>query len=62
MATVGPMATVCSRCGTEGGEVELPPGWSLSTEERGVVRLCAACTRAHVRDIEAKLDETWWSP
>jgi hypothetical protein len=56
------MATVCSRCGTEGGEVELPPGWSLSTEERGVVRLCAACTRAHVRDIEAKLDETWWSP
>jgi hypothetical protein len=38
----------------------LPPGWSLETNERGVGRLCLRCTREHVRDIEAKLDEMWW--
>ncbi len=56
------MAAVCSRCGEDGGGGELPPGWSLSTGDRGVVHLCATCTREHVRDIEAKLDEAWWSP
>ena len=24
--------------------------------------LCGRCTRRHVRDIESKLDETWWTP
>jgi hypothetical protein len=59
-----PVASTCARCGTtsdEGGEDGLPAGWSLSTSRRGVDRLCAACTREHVRDIEAKLDEDWWS-
>jgi hypothetical protein len=36
-------------------------GWSLESTARGVRRLCDACTREHVRDIEAKLDEEWWS-
>jgi hypothetical protein len=58
------MGSTCSRCGTtsdDDSEGEgLPPGWSLSTSRRGVDRLCAACTREHVRDIEAKLDEDWW--
>ena len=54
---------MCSRCGAAGDGSDLPSGWSLSNEEPGVVlRLCAECTRAHVRDIEAKLDETWWGP
>jgi hypothetical protein len=44
----------------DGGE-GLPPGWSLSTSARGVDRVCQRCTRAHVRDIEAKLDEEWWT-
>ena len=39
----------------------LPLGWSLSTSARGVDRLCASCTREHLRDIEAKLDEDWWA-
>ena len=56
------MPAVCSRCGAEGDGTELPSGWSLSSEGLEVLRLCAACTRAHVRDIEARLDTTWWGP
>jgi hypothetical protein len=41
----------------EGG---LAAGWSLATSDRGVDRLCADCTRANVRAIEARLDEEWW--
>jgi len=52
----------CTRCGlravtTTGG---LPEGWSLATERRGVLFLCAACTRTNLRAIEGKLDEGWW--
>jgi len=52
----------CNRCGAVEGEDPdaLPSGWSLETTERGIGRLCLACTRAHVRDIEAKLAEDWW--
>ena len=51
----------CSRCGAPGEEDGgVPLGWSQSTGPRGVVHLCAECTRRHVRDIEAKLDEEWW--
>jgi hypothetical protein len=54
----------CERCGaTDADDADgqgLPPGWSLVTTARGMGRLCLGCTRAHVRDIEAKLDEDWW--
>jgi hypothetical protein len=52
----------CGRCGATAAAPEggLPVGWSLSTSDRGVDRLCAACTREHVRSIEARLDEDWW--
>jgi hypothetical protein len=56
--------STCARCGsTSDADADgdgLPPGWSLETGPRGVTRLCAACTREHVRSIEAKLDTTWW--
>lgn len=59
------VASTCTRCGTQseddGHGEGVPPGWSLSSSTRGVDRLCGACTRAHVRDIEAKLDEDWWA-
>jgi hypothetical protein len=59
-----PVTSTCSRCGATSGEDAggdgLPLGWSLSTSRRGIERLCAGCTREHVRDIEAKLDEEWW--
>jgi hypothetical protein len=52
----------CSRCGSspDGADDELPAGWSLETNARGVQWLCLACTREHVRAIEAKLPEEWW--
>ncbi len=59
-----PDVATCTRCGTidadDAAGEGLPPGWSLETTDRGMGRLCLACTRAHVRDIEAKLDEEWW--
>jgi hypothetical protein len=39
---------------------ELPAGWSLESDARGVHLMCLACTRANVRSIEAKLPEEWW--
>ncbi|HEX2381349.1 MAG TPA: hypothetical protein VHI95_01830 [Acidimicrobiales bacterium] len=54
-------AESCSRCGAPAdGAGELPAGWSLGTDERGVHLLCLECTRANVRSIEAKLPEEWW--
>lgn len=52
----------CSRCGTPSLAAEdgLAPGWSLSSDERGLLHLCADCTRSHARDIEAKLPDQWW--
>jgi hypothetical protein len=52
---------VCSRCGLSADDdSELPAGWSLETNARGVQALCLSCTRANVRSIEAKLPEEWW--
>ena len=51
----------CSRCGALAeDDEELPPGWSFETSERGIQWICASCTRANVRSIEAKLPEEWW--
>lgn len=52
----------CRRCGAagEGDPDGLPAGWSVATEGDAVIRLCATCTRDHVRAIEAKLGEEWW--
>jgi DNA-directed RNA polymerase subunit RPC12/RpoP len=54
-------SVICSRCGTlADDDSELPAGWSLETNERGVGRICATCTRSNIRSIEAKLPEEWW--
>ncbi len=59
------MARTCSRCGVASDAADateaLPLGWSTATTPRGVEALCEQCTREHVRDIEAKLDEAWWT-
>jgi hypothetical protein len=59
---VTPTPLVCARCGATAPAADdgVPEGWSLATSERGVDRLCAACTRENVRAIEARLDEEWW--
>jgi hypothetical protein len=56
------MVCVCAHCGvmTEAPENGLPEGWSLATSDRGLERLCHACTRTNIRSIEAKLPEEWW--
>ncbi len=51
---------VCGRCGTPAGDDDLPAGWSLESDERGVHLLCLHCTRTNIRSIEAKLPEEWW--
>jgi DNA-directed RNA polymerase subunit RPC12/RpoP len=51
----------CSSCGSiVEDEGDLPSGWSLVTNERGVGLVCATCTRTNIRSIEAKLPEEWW--
>jgi hypothetical protein len=52
----------CGRCGAPapGATDGLPAGWSLATERRGVLLLCATCTRANLRAIEGRLGEEWW--
>jgi hypothetical protein len=55
------MAGPCSRCGARPeGDDDLPAGWSLVTDARGVGFLCRECTRVNIRAIEAKLPEEWW--
>ena len=64
------LPAVCSSCGTSPDPSlagDPPLGWSTecdpsaSTGDGTQVRwMCAACTRRHVRSIEAKLDQQWW--
>ncbi len=48
----------CQRCGAVGEDDAV--SWSSAARDGVLVRLCPACTRLHVRDIEGKLDERWW--
>jgi len=54
----GPVA--CARCGRQAGAA--PATWSAAPGPDGLVLLCDACTREHLRSIEARLDEQWWEP
>ena len=37
-----------------------PLTWTRGTEHGQVVWTCDVCSRAHLRSIEAKLDQAWW--
>jgi hypothetical protein len=56
----------CNRCGSLAtcAADGIPAGWSMAIEGRGaqarVEYLCAACLRANVRSIEAKLPGEYW--
>ena len=54
-------APTCRRCGTTADGDDVPLGWSTSAADDRVDLLCDRCTRDHVRDIEGKLDEAWWT-
>jgi hypothetical protein len=34
--------------------------WTRGTDRGEVVWTCDRCSRAHLRSIEAKLDQAWW--
>ena len=73
MATAGD-DLVCTTCGaTALGGPDLPAGASAAGPARGreadldprhrarrCVWTCERCSRAHLRSIEAKLDQAWW--
>jgi hypothetical protein len=56
----------CTRCGTpaEGADPAagvVPLGWMVDRDaRRGVTLVCPDCARRHARDIEGKLDASWW--
>lgn len=51
-------AAPCDRCSAvrEPGDL----GWTFDRSDGTTRGFCPACTRAHVRDIEAKLPDEWW--
>jgi len=55
----GNAAPACAFCGVVADEAR-PLSWSSAVEQGSTRWYCDTCTRAHVRDIEGKLDDTWW--
>jgi len=68
-------ATVGGDTDTDGDAIGGPPGgdtaaadavavarltWTRGTDRGEVVWTCDRCSRAHLRSIEAKLDQAWW--
>lgn len=55
---------MCGRVADPDEDGDPPLGWCADlVETRGGQRtrwICPVCTRAHVRSIEAKLDQAWW--
>jgi hypothetical protein len=56
---VDDVRTTCSACGRQ-VDGPAPLTWSSATGPRGTTWACEACTRRHVRAMEAKLDEECW--
>jgi hypothetical protein len=57
--------TACGRCGAEAEGADLalgivPLGWMVEHDRERVTVVCPACARRHARDIEGKLDASWW--
>jgi hypothetical protein len=54
-------SVTCAWCGAvaAGGA---PLEWTMQTSDRDrrVEHLCADCSRANLRSIEARLDSEWW--
>ena len=53
---------VCRTCGArvEGSDVGALLGWTRSHDDGEVRSYCPRCSRAHVRSMEAKIDEEYW--
>ena len=57
MSERGPVS--CSTCGRQADETA-PVTWSSATGPHGTTWTCGACTRRHLRAMEAGLDEEHW--
>ena len=64
MTVMDVRCSMCGRAADPATEGDPPLGWCADlVEARGGQRtrwICPACTRLHVRSIEAKLDQEWW--
>ncbi len=54
-----PTEVACSLCGRSSGGPP-PLSWSSSHGPRGTSWVCGACTRQHLRAMEAQLDQEHW--
>ena len=54
-----PASVTCAVCGIS-APAPAPLTWSTSHGPRGTTVVCPACTREHLRAMEAKLDEEHW--
>jgi rubredoxin len=52
--------SMCGRVADPAAEGDPPLAWSTELIDAGTRWICPACTRDHVRSIEAKLDQAWW--
>ena len=52
--------TSCAVCGRVGDPATVALAWSTTLEQRRTLLVCEACTREHVRSMEAKLDPQHW--
>ena len=65
-ATCGATVRADADAGAPGNAAEADPvavarlTWTRGTERGNVVWTCDRCSRAHLRSIEAKLDQAWW--
>ena len=55
---------VCATCGAVPGDDDAAAlariTWTRGVENGRDVWTCDACSRAHLRSIEGKLDSAWW--
>jgi hypothetical protein len=52
------ISAACQLCGQ--AVPDAPVTWMLEHGPRGPVWTCPDCARAHLRSIEAKLDQEYW--
>jgi hypothetical protein len=59
-AEAGADAGASPSADTVDSDEAVPLGWVVSVEAGRTRTYCEACSREHLRSIEAKLDSEWW--
>ncbi|MFC5728026.1 MULTISPECIES: hypothetical protein [Nocardioides] len=54
------MSVACNFCGRVVEGDEPPLTWTAAVERGRMRHYCEACSREHLRSMEAKLDSEWW--